>query len=60
MQRKLAVLVHHSVASIRSALVPHYVIGMLRQQIDYFAFAFVTPLRPYNCFDWHDNRSFDF
>ena len=46
MKRKLAIFIHHGMASISASLISDNDIIIFRQQVDHSPFAFVTQLIP--------------
>ena len=48
MQHKFAAIFDNRMAGVVSALITDYIIGVLGQDVDNLAFAFIAPLGAYN------------
>ena len=53
MQRKLTVVIHHSMPCIVTALIPDHQIRALTQIVNDTSLTLVPPLCANNCCNWH-------
>ncbi len=53
MEHGLFAVDHQCVTGIRAALIAYNKVRLAREDVDHFAFAFITPLRSNNDYAWH-------